>query len=93
MLSMLLVLSHDFHNFWLFFIILIYFFIIFNLFLLIFFNVFVLFYVVYCMLCFVCDQSSEELDTDTEFEPVEDMTIETRSRCKILFYVLCFYYA
>lgn len=27
-------------------------------------------------------QSSEELDTDTEFEPVEDMTIETRSRCK-----------
>lgn len=36
---------------------------------------------------FVCllTQSSEELDTDTEFEPVEDMTIETRSRCKDFF--------
>lgn len=31
-------------------------------------------------------QSSDELDTDTEFEPVEDMTIETRSRCKIFVY-------
>lgn len=42
--------------------------------------------IVYClMLDYACDvivQSSEELDTDTEFEPVEDMTIETRSRCK-----------
>lgn len=27
-------------------------------------------------------QSSDDLDTDTEFEPVEDMTLETRSRCK-----------
>lgn len=45
--------------------------------------------IVYClMLGYACDvivQSSEELDTDTEFEPVEDMTIETRSRCKIFF--------
>jgi len=38
-----------------------------------------------CLFCVVvaCVQSSEELDTDTEFEPVEDMTIETRSRCKL----------
>lgn len=28
------------------------------------------------------NRSSEDLDTDTEFEPVEDMTLETRSRCK-----------
>lgn len=28
-------------------------------------------------------QSSDDLDTDTEFEPVEDMTLETRSRCKV----------
>lgn len=27
-------------------------------------------------------QSSDDLDTDTEFEPVEDLTLETRSRCK-----------
>lgn len=41
---------------------------------------------------FVCNaillletQDSEDLDTDTEFEPVEDMTLETRSRCMIFF--------
>lgn len=28
------------------------------------------------------NKNSDELDTDTEFEPVEDMTHETRSRCK-----------
>lgn len=33
-------------------------------------------------MCFTHYQNSDELDTDTEFEPVEDMTIETRSRCK-----------
>lgn len=33
-------------------------------------------------------QSSEELDTDTEFEPVEDMTIETRSRCEIYGFIV-----
>ncbi|KAH8255152.1 hypothetical protein KR032_011436 [Drosophila birchii] len=26
-------------------------------------------------------EGSEDLDTDTEIEPVEDMTLETRSRC------------
>lgn len=31
-------------------------------------------------------QSSEDLDTDTEFEPVEDLTLETRSRCNILLF-------
>ena len=49
----------------------------------------VLVVILYClMLDYACDvivQSSEELDTDTEFEPVEDMTIETRSRCKNIF--------
>lgn len=29
-------------------------------------------------------QNSEDLDTDTEFEPVEDQTMETRSRCNFL---------
>lgn len=39
---------------------------------------------------FVCSQSSEDLDTDTEFEPVEDMTLETRSRCNLaFFFVFC----
>jgi len=32
-------------------------------------------------------QSSEDLDTDTEFEPVEDLTLETRSRCNTLLFV------
>lgn len=33
------------------------------------------------LLCVLFLQSSEDLDTDTEFEPVEDMALETRSRC------------
>lgn len=37
---------------------------------------------------FLVLQSSEELDTDTEFEPVEDMTIETRSRCEIYGFIV-----
>jgi hypothetical protein len=53
-----------------------------------------LLFVLFSCFCFACGfshQSSEELDTDTEFEPVEDMTIETRSRCKIFFcFVACF---
>jgi len=40
----------------------------------------------------MCSQSSEELDTDTEFEPVEDMTLETRSRCNLLF-MFCLFFA
>lgn len=36
-----------------------------------------------CTLVIVNLQSSEELDTDTEFEPAEDnMTIDNRSRCE-----------
>lgn len=35
-------------------------------------------------------QSSDDLDTDTEFEPVEDMTLETRSRCKDFFFLNLF---
>lgn len=41
-----------------------------------------------CFVLYVL-QSSEDLDTDTEFEPVEDMTLETRSRC-MAFYVVFF---
>lgn len=36
-------------------------------------------------------QSSEDLDTDTEFEPVEDMTLETRSRCNFFLHNLIFF--
>lgn len=47
-----------------------------------------LFYVLHYVLFL---QSSEDLDTDTEFEPVEDMALETRSRCmRFLFVNLCF---
>lgn len=39
----------------------------------------------------VWSQSSDDLDTDTEFEPVEDMTLETRSRCKVfVLFFFCF---
>uniref|UniRef100_T1H4B7 Uncharacterized protein n=1 Tax=Megaselia scalaris TaxID=36166 RepID=T1H4B7_MEGSC len=39
-----------------------------------------------CSLCFaLLLHSSEDLDTDTEFEPVEDMALETRSRCMPFF--------
>lgn len=48
------------------------------------FQIFISFFV------FVCLQNSEDLDTDTEFEPVEDMTLETRSRCNA-FYVFFLY--
>lgn len=46
------------------------------------FDLFCFCFHVFFACCDACFQSSEELDTDTEFEPVEDMTIETRSRCK-----------
>jgi catenin alpha len=35
------------------------------------------------------NRSSEDLDTDTEFEPVEDMTLETRSRCNAFYVLFC----
>lgn len=59
------------------------------------YNLFSFFICFYFCLLFVYNtfslQSSEDLDTDTEFEPVEDMTLETRSRCNIyicLFFVI-----
>lgn len=46
--------------------------------------------------CVALYKTSEDLDTDTEFEATEDQTLETRSRCNIIcssffLFLFCFH--